>query len=45
MENVKPVKTTVDMSTHLVKASEGEDTIDQQPYQSAVGRLYLSIGT
>ena len=45
MENAKPVK-TVDFSTHLVKASEGEDCIDEQLYQSAVGTslLYL-VGT
>ena len=46
MENAKPVKTPVDISTHLVKASEGEDCIDQQLYQSALGSLlYLSVGT
>ena len=46
MENAKPVKTPVDISTHLVKASEGEDCIDQQLYQSAAGSLlYLSVET
>ena len=46
MESAKPVKTPVDTSTKLVKATGGEDSIDQQLYQSAVGSLlYLSVGT
>ena len=46
MESAKPVKTPVDTSTKLVKATESEDSIDQQLYQSAVGSLlYLSVGT
>ena len=46
MENAKPVKTPVDTSTKLVKASEVEDSIDQRLYQSAVGSLlYLSVAT
>lgn len=46
MENAKPVNTPVDTSTKLVKATEDEDSVDQQLYQSAVGSLlYLSVGT
>jgi len=46
MENAKPVKTPIDTSTKLVMATEGEETIDQTLYQSAVGSLmYLSVGT
>ena len=46
MESAKPVKTPVDTSTKLVKATESEESIDQQLYQSAVGSLlYLSVGT
>ena len=46
MENAKTVKTPVDMSMKLVNATESEDSVDQQLYQSAVGGLlYLSIGT
>lgn len=53
MGSTKPVKTPVDIaiatSTKLVKGTkgytEGEDSIDQQLYQSAVGLLYLSVGT
>lgn len=46
MENAKPVKTPVDTSTKLVKATEVEESVDQRLYQSAVGSLlYLSVGT
>ena len=46
MEKAKPVKTPVDTSTKLVKASEVEDSLDQSLYQSAVGSLlYLSVAT
>ena len=46
MGNAKPVKTPVDTSTKLVKASEVEDSLDQRLYQSAVGSLlYLSVAT
>ena len=46
MENAEPVKTPVDTSTKLVKASEVEDSIDQRLYRSAVGSLlYLSVAT
>lgn len=46
MENAKPVNTPVDTCTKLVKATEDEDSIDQQLYQSAVGSLlYLSVAT
>ena len=46
MENAKPVSTPVDSNSKLVKATEDEDRIDQQLYQSAVGSLlFLSVGT
>ena len=46
MENAKPVKTTVDTCTKLVKATEDEEIFDQKLYQSAVeSLLYLSAGT
>ena len=46
MESAKPVKTPVDTSTKLVKATEVEECIDQKLYQSTVGSLlYLSVGT
>jgi len=46
MESVKHVKTPVDTSSKLVKATEVEDSVDQKLYQSAVGGLlYLSVGT
>ena len=46
MECAKPVKTPVDTSSKLVKATEVEDYMDQKLYQSAVGGLrYLLVGT
>ena len=43
MENAKPVKTPVDTSIKLVKASEVEDSLDQRLYHSAVGSLYICL--
>ena len=46
MENAKPLATPVDISTKLVKATDGDECIDQQQYQSAVGSLlYLAMAT
>lgn len=46
MEDAKSVKTPVETSTKLVKATEEEEKFDQKMYQSAVGSLmYLSVGT
>ena len=46
MEQAKPVKTPVDVCSKLVKATEEDESFDQQIYQSAVGSLlYLSVGT
>ena len=42
----KPVSTPIDPSTKLTKATDDEQSIDQQLYQSAIGSLlYLSGGT
>ena len=46
MEAAKPVATPVDTSTKLVKATENDESTDQQEYQSAVGSLlYLAMAT
>ena len=46
MDNCKPVKTAVDPGNRLVKATEDEDVLDQQSYQSLVGSLmYLATST
>ena len=46
MKDCKPVATPVDVGTKLIKATEDEEAIDQQQYQSAIGSLmYLSIST
>ena len=46
MKDAKSVATPVDPSAKLVKAEDGEETVDQGMYQSAVGSLlYLSTGT
>ena len=46
MDNSKPVETPVEIGTKLVKANDGENLIDQELYQSAVGiLLYLSTKT
>ena len=43
MTDCKPVGTPVDPGRHLVKATEEEEAVDQQLYQSLVGSLmYLS---
>ena len=39
MKNCKTVKTPVDPCNHLMKADENEEGLDQQLYQSLVGRL------
>ena len=42
----KPVGTPVDPGSHLLKATEDEEAVDQQLYQSLVGSLmYLSVCT
>ena len=46
MESAKPVATPVENSTKLVKATDSEECIDQQKFQSAVGSLlYLAMAT
>ena len=46
MEKAKTVTTPVDASVKLVKATEDDECVDQQLYQSAVGSLlYLSTAT
>lgn len=46
MHNANPVATPVDVNNKLVKATEEEDPVDRQLYQSAVGGLlYLSVAT
>ena len=43
MDNLKPVGTPVETGTKLVKAKNGNNLLDQEFYQSAVGSLlYLS---
>ena len=41
MESAKPVATPVDCSTKLVKATDSDECIGQQKYQSAVGSTWL----
>ena len=46
MDNSKPVGTTVEIGTKLVKAKDRDNLVDQELYQSAVGiLLYLSTKT
>ena len=46
MEKANPVATPVDTSNKLVKATESEECVHQQEYQSAVGSLlYLVVAT
>ena len=46
MEDCKPVSTPVDISSKLAHATDEDDSIDQQRYQSAIGSLmYLSVST
>ena len=46
MSDCKPVKTPVDASSHLVRATEEEEAVDQQLYQSVVGSLmYMATCT
>ena len=46
MDTSKPESTPVDTSTKFVRATEDEQSVDQQLYQSAIGSLlYLSVGT
>ena len=46
MNDCKPVSTPADPSSHLVKAAEDEETVDQPLYQSLVGSLmYLATCT
>ena len=46
MEEAKPIKTPVNVSSKLLKASEDSELFDQTLYQSAVGSLlYLSTRT
>ena len=46
MSDSKPVGTPVDPGSHLLKATEDEEALEQQLYQSLVGSLmYLSVYT
>ena len=46
MHNCKPVGTPADPSQKLVKAVDGEESINQQQFQSLIGCLmYLSVST
>ena len=46
MNDSKPVSTPADASQKLVKATEGEESVNQQQYQSVIGcLLYLSVGS
>ena len=46
MGDCKPVGTPVSLGSHLVKATDDEDAVEQQLYQSLVGSLmYLSVWT
>ena len=46
MENCKAIRTPIDASTKLVKATDNDTDIDQKLFQSAVGSLlYLSFAT
>ena len=46
MQDAKPVSTPVDTSVHIIKATDNDDCVDQQLYQSAIGSLlYLSVDT
>lgn len=46
MDDCKPVGTPVDPGSHLMKATEDEEALEQQKYQSLVGSLmYLSTST
>ena len=46
MNNSKPVGTPVEIGTKLVKAKDGNNLVDQELYQSAVGSLlYLLTKT
>ena len=46
MSDSKPVGTPVDPGSHLLKATEDEEALEQQLYQSLVGSLmYLSVCT
>ena len=46
MDNSKSVGTPVEIGTKVVKAKDGDNLVDQELYQSAVGSLlYLSTKT
>ena len=46
MQDCEAVGTPVDVSTKLVKATNSDEIVDQQLYQSAIGSLlYLSVST
>ena len=46
INNLKPVGTPVEIGTKLVKAKDGDNLVDQELYQSAVGSLlYLLTKT
>ena len=46
MQDCKPASTPVDISSKLTKATDDDECIDQQKYQSAIGSLmYLSVST
>ena len=46
MDNTRPVETTVEVGTKLVKAKNGDNLVDQKLCQSAIrSLLYLSTKT
>ena len=46
MQDSKPVSTPADPSQKLVKATDGEESVNQQQFQSIIGCLmYLSVST
>ena len=46
MQDCKPVSTPVNVGSKLTKATDDDDSVDQQKYQSAIGSLmYLSVST
>ena len=46
MQDCKPVSTPVNVGSKLTKATDDDESVDQQKYQSAIGSLmYLSVST
>ena len=43
MRDAKPIATPVNISTRPVKATEKDELVDEDLYQSAVGSLHISL--